>query len=100
MPKNRFLSNKTAEDIDLRVERVLRELGNPEPPLGLQQVEAEANFAAGRLLFLREQFTDEARSLDPSIKAVQQLHLIFGNTLSTTLYRLVECVGATRPIAE
>ena len=205
MPKNRFLSNKTAEDIDLRVERVLRELGNPEPPLALQdvrellkldrafytandpsivrevihrirvgaiqvylrptllidaiqesslkalylpdrkrilldgslpekkhrwneaheighslipwhedmmlgdntytlsqdcyeQVEAEANFAAGRLLFLREQFTDEARSLDPSIKAVQQLHRIFGNTLSTTLYRLVECVGATRPI--
>lgn len=41
-----------------------------------EQVEAEANFAAGRLLFLREQFTDEARSLDPSIKAVQQLHHI------------------------
>ena len=205
LPKNRLLLNKTAADIDRRVERVLWGLSNPEPPLALQdvrellnldrafytaddpsilrkgihrirvgaiqvyhrptlllsairkaslkalylpdrkrilldeslpekkhrwneaheighslipwhedimfgdnaytlsqdcheQVEAEANFAAGRLLFLRERFTEEVRSLDPSIEAVQQLHSIFGNTLSTTLYRLVECVGTECPI--
>ena len=63
-----------------------------------EQVEAEANFAAGKLLFLRERFTDEARSLDPSIKTVQELHGIFGNTLSTTLYRFVEAAGAERPM--
>ena len=198
MPKNRFPSNKTAADIDRRVERVLRALGNPEPPLVLQdvrellkldrafytandpsivrevihrirvgaiqvylrptllidaiqesslkalylpdrkrilldeslpekkhrwneaheighslipwhedimfgdnaytlsqdcheQVEAEANFAAGRLLFLRERFTEKAHSLNPSIEAVQQLHSIFGNTLSTTLYTVQAC---------
>ena len=205
MSKNRFLNNKTAADIDGRVERVLRGLGHPEPPLALpdvrellkldrafytaedprltrevisririagiqiyrrptllldairkaslqalylpdrkrillngnlpekkhrwheaheighslipwheevmlgdnsytlsqdcrEQVEVEANFAAARLLFLRERFTDEARSLDPSIKAVRELHGIFGNTLSTTLYRFVETAGAERPM--
>ena len=205
MSKNRFLNHKTAADIDSRVERVLRGLGHPEPPLVLldvrellkldrafytaedsgiarevisririagiqiyrrptllldairkaslqalylpdrkrilldgslpekkhrwheaheighslipwhedamfgddkhtlsqdcrEQVEAEANFAAGKLLFLRERFTDEARSLDPSIKTVQELHGIFGNTLSTTLYRFVEAAGAERPM--
>ena len=205
MSKNRFLNNKTAADIDGRVERVLRGLGHPEPPLALpdvrellkldrafytaedprltrevisririagiqvyrrptllldairkaslqalylpdrkrillngnlpekkhrwheaheighslipwheevmlwdnsytlsqdchEQVEVEANFAAARLLFLRERFTDEARSLDPSIKAVRELHGIFGNTLSTTLYRFVETAGTERPM--
>ena len=38
MAKNRFLSDKTARDIDERVERVLRGLGDPEPPLRLEDV--------------------------------------------------------------
>lgn len=205
MARNRVLSEKTAKDIDKRVERVLRGLGHPEPPLRLEdvrellkldldfytaddpgilqetisrirvagiqvykrptllidairkaslqalyipdrrrilldaslpelkhrwsegheighsllpwheaimlgdnsltltpacqeEVEAEANFAAGRLLFLRERFTEEARSLEPSIEAVRALKEIFGNTLSTTLYRVVESFGADRPL--
>ena len=67
-------------------------------PICQEEVEAEANFAAGRLLFLRERFTEEARSLDPSIEAVRALKGIFGNTLSTTLYRVVESFGADRPL--
>ena len=63
-----------------------------------EQVEAEANYAAGRLLFLRERFTDQARSLDPSIETLRTLRKEFGNTLSTTLYRLVESVGDERPL--
>ncbi len=205
MARNRVLSEKTAKDIDERVERVLRGLGHPEPPLRLEdvrellkldrefytaddpgvlreaisrirvagtqvyrrptllieairkaslqalylpdrrrilldsslpklkhrwnegheighslipwhqeimlgdnaltltpdcreEVEAEANFAAARLLFLRERFNDEARSLEPSIEAIQALKEIFGNTLSTTLYRVVESFGADRPL--
>ncbi|WP_316979522.1 ImmA/IrrE family metallo-endopeptidase [Shumkonia mesophila] len=205
MAKNYILSSKTAHDIDQRVERVLRGLGNPEPPLCLkdarellkldrafytaddpgitreaisrirvatiqvyhrptliidairklslkalylpdrkrilldgslpikkhrwneaheighslipwhedtmlgdntqtlspdcrEQVEAEANFAAGRMLFLRERFVTEALSRDPSIASVRQLHGIFGNTMSTTLYRFIECAGNERPI--
>ena len=63
-----------------------------------EQVEAEANFAAGRLLFLGERFTEEARSLDPSIKVIQELRKVFGNTLSTTLYRFIESAGVELPI--
>ena len=67
-------------------------------PICPEEVEAEANFAAGRLLFLRERFTEEARSLEPSIEAIQTLRSKFGNTLSTTLYRVVESYGADRPL--
>ena len=205
MSKNRFLTATTAADIDRRVERVLRGLGDPKPPLALpdvreilnldrafytaddpgviretisrirvagiqvfqrptllidairksslkalylpdrrrilldkslpklkhrwneaheighsiipwhqdimlgdnahtllpscqEEVEAEANFAAGRLLFLRERFTEEARSLEPSIDTIRALKEIFGNTLSTTLYRFVESAGTELPI--
>ena len=38
MARNRVLSAKTAKDIDERVERVLRGLGHPEPPLRLKDV--------------------------------------------------------------
>ncbi len=205
MSKNRILSAKTAQDIDQRIERVLKGLGNPEPPLRLEdirrllkldrrfytakdssvareaisrirvatiqvyerptlildaikkfslkalylpdrkrilldgdlpekkhrwneaheighsllpwhedvmhgdnahtvsvdcheQVEAEANFAAGRLLFLRDRFTNEARAMAPTLDSVKQLHTKFGNTYSTTLYRFVEMSGQDRPI--
>lgn len=205
MAKNRLLRQRTAKDIDERVERVLRGLGNPEPPLSLsdvrellkldrrfytaddpsivqetisrirvasiqvfqrptllfdaikkmslkalyvpdqrrilldgtlpekkhrwneaheighsllpwhedtmhgdnshtlsrdchEQIEAEANFAAGRLLFLRERFAEEAFDLQPSISTMQSLHRGFGNTLSTTFYRFIETVGEDRPM--
>ena len=205
MARNRILSTKTVGDIDARVERVLRGLGHPEPPLRLEdvrellkldrvfytaddptmiremtsririagiqvferpmliidairksslkalylpdrkrilldaalpelkhrwnetheichsllpwhqevmlgdnaytllpacheEVEAEANFGAGRLLFLRERFTEEARSIQPTIGAIRELKEIFGNTISTTLYRFVETTGIELPI--
>ena len=63
-----------------------------------EQVEAEANYAAGRLLFLRDRFTQEARSSQLNLAAVQDLHQRFGNTYSTTLYRFVESAGADRPL--
>jgi len=63
-----------------------------------EQVEAEANFAAGRLLFLRERFATESQGLDLAIASVQQLHGRFGNTLSTTLYRFIEVAGNERPM--
>ncbi len=63
-----------------------------------EHVEAEANFAAGRLLFLRDCFSDEAESMEPSIATIKKLNKTFGNTLSTTLYRFVESVGDKLPI--
>ena len=38
LSKNYLIKEKTAHDIDERVERVLRGLGNPEPPLRLEDV--------------------------------------------------------------
>ena len=62
------------------------------------EVEAEANFAAARLLFLHDQFTDQARSGHPSIDLIGTLKDVFGNTLSTTLYHFVETAGAEVPL--
>ena len=61
------------------------------------QIEGEANFTAGRLLFLRNRFVDEVRSSQPRIKAIKKLHGVYGNTLSTTLYRFVESIHESIP---
>lgn len=205
MAKNFLIKDKTAQDIDERVERVLRGLGNPEPPLRLEdvrellrldrvyytandpnliketvsrirvatiqvyqrpmllleaikkmslqalyvpdsrrilldgdlpkkkhrwseahevlhslipwhedvmhgdnrhtllpgcheQVEAEANYGAGRLLFLRNRFDTQALDLSPSLASVKTLHGDFGNTISSTLWRFVETAGVERPL--
>jgi hypothetical protein len=36
--KNRFLDTRTARDIDIQVGKILRDLGNPEPPIELADV--------------------------------------------------------------
>jgi Zn-dependent peptidase ImmA (M78 family) len=64
----------------------------------MDNIEAEANFAAGRLLFLRDRFVEEAKSSALEINTVKQLHKKFGNTLASTLWRFVESVGMTKPI--
>lgn len=62
------------------------------------QMELEANYAAGRLLFLRERFVAEARSVESEISSIQKLHRMFGNTLSSTLYRFVEAASNDCPM--
>jgi Zn-dependent peptidase ImmA (M78 family) len=54
------------------------------------QMEAEANYAAGQLLFLGERFRIQAADHAPGIQAIIALKKVFGNTLTTTLWRLVE----------
>lgn len=63
-----------------------------------EEIEAEANYGAGRLLFLRDRFAAEARDVQPSIASVQSLHSRFGNTISSTLWRFVETLGDPRPM--
>ena len=63
-----------------------------------EKIEAEANFAAGRILFLQDRFFEEAASMPPTIETIKALRDRFGNTLSTTLYRFVETVGNEIPI--
>lgn len=56
------------------------------------QTEAEANFAAGRMLFLRDRFSDELLSTPVTFKRVQELAGLFGNTMASTLWRAVEAM--------
>ena len=62
------------------------------------EVEAEANYGAGRLLFLRDRFVVQARDLPLTIASVQSLHRDFGNTISSTLWRFVESNSVQRPL--
>jgi hypothetical protein len=64
----------------------------------MEHVEAEANFAGGRLLFLQDRFVEEARSSAIEIDSVRRLQSVYGNTLSTTLWRFVEGVGDAKPV--
>ncbi len=60
-------------------------------------IEAEANYAAGRLLFLAGRFSAEANGRQPSLVAVRDLKPIFGNTYTTTFWRCVETWGRETP---
>jgi hypothetical protein len=55
-----------------------------------EQIEAEANYAAGQLLFLQDRFIQEFGSLAPGMDAVRALQDRFQNTLTSTLWRYVE----------
>ena len=63
-----------------------------------EQLEAEANYGAGQLLFMRDRFVEEARQLALNMASVGVLHKRFGNTLTSTLWRYVEQLGETLPI--
>lgn len=61
-------------------------------------VEAEANYAASQLLFLQGRFAAEARDSALSFTSVKGLAKSFGNTLTTTLWRMVEDRDPTTPV--
>lgn len=63
-----------------------------------EKIEAEANYAAGILLFLSDRFIEECRSVDPTIASAQGLKKRYGNTFTTTLWRMIEHVGEDRPM--
>jgi len=63
-----------------------------------EKLENEANFACGRLLFLRERFTEEALDHTPSINAIKALKQTFDNTNTSTFWRCVETWGVQTPI--
>lgn len=55
-----------------------------------EQAEAEANYGAGRLLFLQGVFDEFIRSSKSSFQLLHNVHKQFGNTLTTSFWRLVE----------
>ena len=58
-----------------------------------EEVESEPSFGAGRLLLLHKRFTEEPRSLEASFDTMKALKDVFGNTVSSRLYRFVEAAG-------
>jgi len=68
-------------------------LGDTEQTLTLachEVMEAEANYAAGHLLFLAGRFGAQAAASTPSLDLVRGLSKSFGNTMTATLWRFAE----------
>jgi len=59
-------------------------------PLCHAVIEAEANFGAAQLLFLQKRFALEARDSALDFKVIGDLAKRFGNTLTTTFWRMIE----------
>ncbi|VAW75780.1 hypothetical protein MNBD_GAMMA12-1353 [hydrothermal vent metagenome] len=53
-------------------------------------IEAEANYGSGRLLFLGDKFGNEARDTELSFKSIKSFAKRYGNTITSTLWRMVE----------
>lgn len=62
------------------------------------QLEAEANYGAGQLLFVQDRFAAEARDVGMSLASVKMLSERFGNTMTSTLWRYVEQLGLLKPM--
>lgn len=68
-------------------------LGDPDYTLSSnchEQLEAEANFGAGRLLFLQDQFRAHLMAQPVRFQSVHDLAKLFGNSKTSTLWRTVE----------
>jgi Zn-dependent peptidase ImmA (M78 family) len=61
-------------------------------------IEAEANFGAGRLLFLGDKFAAEARDLDFSFDTIKALSKRYQNSILSTLWRMVEDRNPSQPV--
>ncbi len=62
------------------------------------QVEAEANYTAGQLLFLQDRFLTAANDSTPTLDAVRALKGGFGNTHTTTFWRFIEGAHTSVPM--
>lgn len=61
-------------------------------------IEAEANYAAARLLFLQGRFGAEARDCEPGFDTIKMMARRYGNTLTTTFWRSIEDREPDRPV--
>jgi hypothetical protein len=59
-------------------------------PSFCEQIEGEANYVAGSLLFMQSRFVDEALACPVNIGTIQSLAKTFGNTKTSTLWRFIE----------
>ena len=61
-------------------------------------LEAEANYGAGRLLFLQDQFFDDARDLNLSFDSIRHLAKRYDNSILSTFWRTVEDRDPAQPV--
>lgn len=63
-----------------------------------EKLEAEANYGSGQLLFLKDRFVAEAHDLPLTLETVRSLAKTFGNTITMTLWRIIEEAHKGEPI--
>lgn len=61
-------------------------------------LEAEANYGAGRLLFLDQKFSAEARDLELSFDSIKLLKKRYENSIISTFWRIVEDRDPLQPV--
>jgi hypothetical protein len=61
-------------------------------------IEAEANYGASRLLFLQDRFASEALDLDLSFSSIKMMATRYGNTIASTLWRMVQDRNPHQPV--
>lgn len=61
-----------------------------------EKIEREANYGAGRLLFLGDMFFEESNSTNPTFASILELNKRYGNTITSTLWRYVESAHIDR----
>jgi Zn-dependent peptidase ImmA (M78 family) len=66
-------------------------------PLCRATIEAEANYGAGRLLFMCDQFAGEARDMPVNFETIKKLSKRYGNSIVSTMWRLVEGRDPNQP---
>jgi hypothetical protein len=57
-----------------------------------EQIEAQANFGAGRMLFFQDQLRDFISLSTPDFALVKAIKKRYGNTLTSSLWRLIEAL--------
>jgi hypothetical protein len=62
------------------------------------QVEAEANYAGSQLLFLQGRFASEVGDVELTWDAIKRFSKRYGNTMTTTLWRMVEDRKPEHPV--
>lgn len=67
-------------------------------PMCHEQLEAEANYAAGQLLFLGDCFVREALDAPAVLTSIRTLAKRYGNTMTSTLWRFIEEAHHGRPM--
>lgn len=84
--------------IPWHLEMMLGDTEQTLTPACHEVMEAEANYAAGQLLFLAERFGAQAVASTPSLNHVRELSRAFGNTMTSTLWRFAEQAHHGRPM--